>query len=136
MDLDVCRYRCGECGGPKYVYIDSDDGKWYVVMDRRISGTWVDGEFAIHIEDASEAVRDAALFHAPKNSENFWYLDEIRFMDAMCSLEMAGDSACPKFFEHFCHDLKHRYRLEKFGKWMEMKKAIKKEKNADEIENA
>ena len=136
MNIDVCRYRCGKCERPKYVFLDQDENKWYIVFGRRHDNSWVDGEFAVHIEDASEAVKDTALFHAPKNTDKFWYIDDFRYTDALCALEMAGDSACPRFFEHFCHDLKHRDRLEKFRKGLEMKKAMKSEKIADEIEKS
>ena len=131
MDAGVCVYKCGRCDRPIMVYRDPEDGSWHLEF---YCGTHAgmpsaDGPLgSVHVEDASEAVKDTRLFepcglgrHHEKCDS--WYIVDGMIPEALWRLELAGDCGCKCFFDHFCHDMMHRERLEKFGKWMAEKKA-------------
>lgn len=129
MDAGVCFFKCGWCDRPVRVFRDGRDGRWYVEFQERERHAAMDPACGIyHIEDASEAVKDTRLFEASQKYDDghgggMWYIVDGMMPEALWRLELAGDCGCKCFFDHFCHDMMHRERLEKFERWMAEKKA-------------
>lgn len=131
MDAAVCVYKCGKCDRPVMVWRDTDDGCWYLEFHSRCDSDPCGMNGYVRIEDASEAVKDMRLFEPAEGRRsrngpdacNSWYIVDWMMSEALWRLELAGDSGCQCFFDHFCHDVMHRERMARFGKWLADKKA-------------